>query len=243
MNQPQAGGQFSTSRHNNRHRIFTDGCPAGGHRRRRGVREFSCHPQTLAVCHRHFLRPEQRPAAVQRRNTHHLRFTLRIPQGPGCDSAPSPGLSQRSRLRVSGFHCSITIPGRYISAGNGSRLSSQTGDRGGHGYLRVSEHALCFQLTANGLCQYGLFRTLSPLTCATLSSPAFTLAQISGQPGIADITVRFTDDGWSFVLPCQRYMFTLASFMAISALPVPVRCPTVGYQDLYVMTCGTVQQG
>ncbi len=37
--------------------------PADGHRRRREVREFSLSPQTLAVCHRHFFRPEQRPAA------------------------------------------------------------------------------------------------------------------------------------------------------------------------------------
>ncbi|PDU98089.1 hypothetical protein DBZ47_25930 (plasmid) [Escherichia coli] len=42
---------------------------------------FPCHPQSLAVCHRHFFRPEQRPAAVQGGNTHHLRFALRIPQG------------------------------------------------------------------------------------------------------------------------------------------------------------------
>ncbi|ENE61274.1 traI domain protein [Escherichia coli P0304777.11] len=38
----------------------------------------------------------------------------------------------------------------------------------------MSEHALRFQLTANGCVSMACSRT--PLTCATLSSPAFTLA-------------------------------------------------------------------
>ncbi|GHL16911.1 hypothetical protein ECZU23_53540 [Escherichia coli] len=103
----------------------------------------------------------------------------------------------------------------------------------------MSEHALRFQLTANGLCQYGLFPY--PLTCATLFSGFHAGRKISGQPGIADITVRFTDDGGRSLSPCQRYVFTPASFMASAACTGSL--PAVGYQDLYVMTCGTIQQG
>ncbi|MBW9309044.1 hypothetical protein FA039_01455, partial [Escherichia coli] len=58
----------------------------------------------------------------------------------------------------------------------------------------MSEHALCFQLTANGLCQYGLFPYPADL-CHALFSGFHAGRKISGQPVIADIPVRFTDDG------------------------------------------------
>nr|QIQ16936.1 hypothetical protein CBLFMBDD_00145 [Escherichia coli] len=88
--------------------------PAGGHRRRRGVREFSLSPQSLAVCHRHFFRPEQRPAAVQGGNTHHLRFILRIPQGQAVlRRHPVDNIAVMTAcLRVPLLH---HHPGRYIS--------------------------------------------------------------------------------------------------------------------------------
>ena len=46
----------------------------------------------------------------------------------------------------------------------------------------------------------------------------------------------------SLFSPSQRYRVHPASFAAISALPVPVRC-RCRLSDLYVMTCGAVQQG
>ena len=107
----------------------------------------------------------------------------------------------------------------------------------------MSEHALRFQLTANGLCQYGLFPYPADLRHA-LFSGFHAGRKISGQPGIADITVRFTDDG-------GRSLFS--ALPAICVHPGILHghqrtactgsLPAVGYQDLYVMTCGTIQQG
>ena len=106
----------------------------------------------------------------------------------------------------------------------------------------MSEYALCFQLTANGLSQHGLFPYSTDLRHA-LFSGFHADRKISGQPGIADITVRFTDDG------CRSLFSPLPAICVHSGIlhghqrtagtgPLPA----VDYQDLYVMPCGTVQQ-
>ncbi len=95
---------------------------------------------------------------------------------------------------------------------------------GRSGYLRVSEHALCFQLTANGLFSMACSRT--PLTCATLSSPAFRWPQNLRPAGHSGhYGPVHCDDCRSLFSPLPAICVHPGILMAIRALPVPVRCP------------------
>ena len=107
----------------------------------------------------------------------------------------------------------------------------------------MSEHALCFQLTANGLRQYGLFPYPADL-CHALFSGFHAGRKIPCQPGIADITVRFTDDGCRSLLSALPAIYVNPGILhGHQRTACTGSLPAVGYQDLYVMTCGTVQQG
>ena len=107
----------------------------------------------------------------------------------------------------------------------------------------MSEYALYFQLTANGLSQHGLFPYSTDLRHA-LFSGFHADRKISGQPGIADITVRFTDDGCRSLLSALPAIYVHPGILhGHQRTACTGSLPAVGYQDLYVMTCGTVQQG